>query len=105
MRGFSSNSSVVNGMPLADWYSFTTMEDLEKVETISGATGFLYGGGRVGGAVNYVTKKPTLEDKRSIKIGNYGGEQYYGHVDLSGQIDEKKFLDIESMPCIKMEIV
>ncbi|KLD96423.1 TonB-dependent receptor, partial [Aliarcobacter butzleri] len=49
-----------------------------------------YGGGRVGGAVNYVIKKPTLEDKRSIKIGNYGGEQYYTHIDLSGQIDEKK---------------
>ncbi|MCG3672409.1 TonB-dependent receptor [Aliarcobacter butzleri] len=90
IRGFSSNNAVVNGMPLADFYSFTTMEDLERVETISGATGFLYGGGRVGGAVNYVTKKPTLEDKRSITVGNYGGEQYYGHIDLSGQIDEKK---------------
>ncbi|MFY4783115.1 TonB-dependent siderophore receptor [Aliarcobacter butzleri] len=90
IRGFSSNNAVINGMPLANWYSFTTMEDLERVETISGATGFLYGGGRVGGAVNYVTKKPTLEDKRSITLGNYGGEQYYGHIDLSGQIDEKK---------------
>ncbi|WP_323592625.1 TonB-dependent siderophore receptor [Aliarcobacter butzleri] len=90
IRGFSSNNAVVNGMPLADFYSFTTMEDLERVETISGATGFLYGGGRVGGAVNYVTKKPTLEDKRSITLGNYGGEQYYTHIDLSGQIYEKK---------------
>ncbi|MCG3681993.1 TonB-dependent siderophore receptor [Aliarcobacter butzleri] len=90
IRGFNSNNAVINGMPLADFYSFTTMEDLESVETISGATGFLYGGGRVGGAVNYVIKKPTLEDKRSIKIGNYGGEQYYTHIDLSGQIDEKK---------------
>ncbi|MCG3691418.1 TonB-dependent siderophore receptor [Aliarcobacter butzleri] len=89
IRGFNSNNAVINGMPLADFYSFTTMEDLESVETISGATGFLYGGGRVGGAVNYVTKKPTLEDKKSIKIGNYGGEQYYTHIDLSGQIDEK----------------
>ncbi|WP_418184952.1 TonB-dependent siderophore receptor [Aliarcobacter vitoriensis] len=89
IRGFNSNNAVVNGMPLADFYSFTTMEDLERVETISGATGFLYGGGRVGGAVNYVTKKPTLEDKRSISLGNYGGEQYYGHLDLSGQIDDK----------------
>ncbi|RBQ30366.1 TonB-dependent siderophore receptor [Arcobacter sp. FW59] len=89
IRGFSSNNAVINGMPLANWYSFTTMEDLERVETISGATGFLYGGGRVGGAVNYVTKKPTLEDKRSITLGNYGGEQYYGHIDLSGQIDDK----------------
>ena len=90
IRGFSSNNAIVNGIPLADWYSFTTMEDLERIETISGATGFLYGGGRVGGAVNYVTKKPTLEDKRSITLGNYGGEQYYTHIDLSGQIDEKK---------------
>lgn len=90
IRGFSSNNAVINGMPLADFYSFTTVEDLERVETISGATGFLYGGGRVGGAVNYVTKKPTLEDKRSITLGNYGGEQYYGHIDLSGQIDDKK---------------
>ncbi|WP_026802909.1 TonB-dependent receptor [Aliarcobacter lanthieri] len=89
IRGFSANNAVVNGMPLANFYSFTTMEDLERVETISGATGFLYGGGRVGGAVNYVMKKPTLEDTRSIKIGNYGGEQYYGHIDLSGQIDDK----------------
>ncbi|MFW2608150.1 TonB-dependent siderophore receptor [Aliarcobacter butzleri] len=90
IRGFDSNNAVVNGMPLADWYSFTTMEDLERIETISGATGFLYGGGRVGGAVNYVMKKPTLENKRSIKIGNYGGEQYYTHIDLSGQINDKK---------------
>ncbi|MCT7650253.1 TonB-dependent receptor plug domain-containing protein [Aliarcobacter butzleri] len=45
IRGFSSNNAIVNGIPLADWYSFTTMEDLERVETISGATGFLYGGG------------------------------------------------------------
>ncbi|QKF72962.1 TonB-dependent siderophore receptor [Aliarcobacter faecis] len=90
IRGFGSNNAIINGMPLADWYSFTTMEDLERIETISGATGFLYGGGRVGGAVNYVMKKPTLEDKRSLTFGNYGGEQYYTHIDLSGQIDEKK---------------
>ncbi|RBQ32240.1 TonB-dependent siderophore receptor [Arcobacter sp. FW59] len=89
IRGFGVENAVVNGMPIANFYSFTTMEDLERVETISGATGFLYGGGRVGGAVNYVMKKPTLENQRSIRIGNYGGEQYYGHIDLSGQIDDK----------------
>jgi len=89
IRGFSSDNAVINGMPMANYYSFVTMEDLERVETINGATGFLYGGGRVGGAVNYVTKKPTIEDKRSITIGNYGGDQYYGHIDLGGQIDEE----------------
>lgn len=33
IRGFSSNNAVINGMPLANFYSFTTMEDLERVET------------------------------------------------------------------------
>lgn len=89
IRGFSSNNAVINGMPMANYYSFAVMEDLERVEVINGATGFLYGGGRVGGAVNYVTKKPTIEDKRTITVGNYGGNQYYGNINLSGQIDEE----------------
>jgi len=89
IRGLSSDNAVINGIPLADWYSFTTMEDLERVETISGATGFLYGGGRVGGAATYVMKKPTLENTRSMTLGNYGGEQYYAHIDLGGQFDDK----------------
>ncbi|MFX4230892.1 TonB-dependent receptor [Aliarcobacter butzleri] len=88
IRGFSSNNAIVNGIPLADWYSFTTMEDLERIETISGATGFLYGGGRVGGAVNYITKKPTTENLRNVSIGSYGNESYYTHLDLGGQFDE-----------------
>lgn len=92
IRGFSSINPIVNGMPLAYYHSFTTMEDLERVETISGATGFLYGGGRVGGAVNYVSKKPTLESMQSIRVGNYGGSQYYGHLDLGGQINDNNLV-------------
>ena len=45
------------------WASTPMMQDIERVEIINGATGFLYGGGRVGGAVNYITKKPNEEIK------------------------------------------
>ncbi|MFT3717896.1 TonB-dependent siderophore receptor [Pseudorhodoferax sp.] len=88
IRGFQVNNPVVNGMPYASRVGGTPMmQDIERVEIINGATGFLYGGGRVGGAVNYVTKKPTLHDLRTVSVGSYGGSTYFGHVDLGGQID------------------
>ncbi|RBQ29267.1 TonB-dependent siderophore receptor [Aliarcobacter vitoriensis] len=89
MRGFAVYNPIINGIPSAHQSASTPMmQDIERVEIISGATGFLYGGGRVGGAVNYITKKPTTKDLRNISIGSYGKESYYGHIDLGGQFDE-----------------
>lgn len=89
IRGFEVNNPIINGIPYSTkWASTPMMQDIEKVEIINGATGFLYGGGRVGGAVNYITKKPTTEDLRNISIGSYGNESYYTHLDLGGQFDD-----------------
>ncbi len=88
IRGFQTNFPIINGIPYASRIAGTPMmQDLERVEIINGATGFLYGGGRVGGAVNYITKKPTLDPYRSVSLGSYGGKSFFGHVDLSGQFD------------------
>lgn len=89
IRGFEINNPIINGIPYSTkWASTPMMQDIERVEIINGATGFLYGGGRVGGAVNYITKKPTTEDLRNVSIGSYGNESYYTHLDLGGQFDE-----------------
>ncbi|RBQ27145.1 TonB-dependent receptor [Arcobacter sp. CECT 9188] len=89
MRGFTVSNPIVNGISYASGSTnIPMMQDIERVEIISGATGFLYGGGRVGGAVNYITKKPTTKDLRNITIGSYGNESYYGTIDLGGQFDE-----------------
>ncbi len=89
IRGFEINNPIINGIPYSTkWASTPMMQDIERVEIINGATGFLYGGGRVGGAVNYITKKPTTEDLRNISIGSYGNESYYTHLDLGGQFDD-----------------
>ncbi|RBQ32595.1 TonB-dependent siderophore receptor [Arcobacter sp. FW59] len=89
MRGFAVQNPIVNGISYS-WgmTNAPMMQDIERVEIISGATGFLYGGGRVGGAVNYITKKPTTEDLRNITMGSYGNESYYTHLDLGGQFDD-----------------
>ncbi|WP_418180651.1 TonB-dependent siderophore receptor [Aliarcobacter lanthieri] len=89
LRGFSGNLPVIDGIPYALSLGSMSMEEIERVEIINGTSGFLYGGGRVGGAVNYVIKSPTQQDLRNITIGNYGGSQYYGHIDLGGKFDEK----------------
>ncbi|RBQ28232.1 TonB-dependent siderophore receptor [Aliarcobacter vitoriensis] len=89
IRGLSIQNPIVNGIPYSRWVTtLPMMQDIERVEIISGATGFLYGGGRVGGAVNYITKKPTTKDLRNVTIGSYGNESYYGHIDLGGQFNQ-----------------
>ena len=89
MRGFQVTFPIINGIPYASRVAGTPMmHDIERVEMINGATGFLYGGGRVGGAVNYITKRPTLESLRNVSVGSYGGSSYFGHFDVSGQIDQ-----------------
>jgi len=91
IRGFRVTNPVVNGMSYNSRVGGTPMmQDIERVEIINGATGFLYGGGRVGGAVNYVTKKPTLDTLRTFTTGTYGGSTYFGHVDLGGQLDKNQ---------------
>jgi len=91
LRGFGVANPVINGIPSASRVAGTpSMFELERVDVINGATGFLYGGGRVGGAVNYVTKQSTQEDLRTLTLGSYGAAAHAGHVDLGGQFNRAK---------------
>jgi iron complex outermembrane recepter protein len=89
IRGFSaSGNHILDGIPFS-WVEGVTTEELERIEVLNGLSGFLYGVGYVGGAVNYVTKKPTLERITDLTIGSTGNEAAYIHADLGGKIDEK----------------
>ena len=87
IRGFSaSGNHILDGIPFS-WVEGVTTEELERIEVLNGLSGFLYGVGYVGGAVNYVTKKPTLERVTDLTIGSTGNEAAYIHADLGGKID------------------
>ncbi|WP_298691706.1 TonB-dependent receptor [uncultured Sulfuricurvum sp.] len=64
------------------------LEDKERVEILTGSSGFIYGVANPGGTVNYVLKRPTITPYHELTVGNYGGDQYYAHMDISAPIDQ-----------------
>ncbi|WP_350283295.1 TonB-dependent receptor [Nitrosomonas sp.] len=90
IRGFQSVNPVYDGIPMAAGNgSAVSVIEINRVEILSGTSGFLYGGSRVGGAINYVTKNSTDVPLRRLTFGNYGGTQFYGHADIGGKFDER----------------
>ncbi len=90
IRGFNTLNPVYDGIPMAiSQGSAISVVEIDRVEILSGTSGFLYGGGRVGGTVNYVTKNSTDIPLRRLTFGNYGGTQFYGHADIGGKFDER----------------
>lgn len=87
MRGFQSTTPARNGLPGAMYGHGTSTEDIERVEILTGLSGFLYGPGNVGGLVNYVSKRPTPARYNSVTVGNSGGPNAYAHGDFGGPID------------------
>ncbi|XLY87767.1 TonB-dependent siderophore receptor [Ectopseudomonas mendocina] len=92
MRGFSGsgNLSIANdGLRFSNSYdSGNFIEEMERLEILTGLSGFLYGPASPGGLVNYVLKRPTYERYNSVTLGNAGGENYYLHGDFGGSLDD-----------------
>ena len=91
LRGFTINSTFIDGIRADNQGMGMFLEDKEKVEIFSGLSGFLFGSGNVGGVVNYVTKRPTPYYLNKITAGYRGGTSFFGHADIGGPINEGKF--------------
>jgi iron complex outermembrane receptor protein len=91
MRGFSNVTGAFlmqDGMNLSNVYVMP-LEDKERVEVLTGLSGFLFGQGHVGGAIDYILKRPTATPIDNITVGNYGDSQNFVHADLGGPLDSK----------------
>lgn len=89
MRGFQVSQPARNGLPGAQYGHGTSMDDVERIELLTGLSGFLYGTGNVGGLINYISKRPTATRYNSITTGYTGGSNGYIHGDFGGPIDEE----------------
>lgn len=89
MRGFQVTQPARNGLPGAQYGHGTSMDDVERIEVLTGLSGFLYGTGNVGGLINYISKRPTATRYNSITTGYSGGSNGYIHGDFGGPIDDE----------------
>ncbi len=75
---------LINGQPvysgLASVYGLQQLgtADIERIEIVKGAGSALYGAGAIAGAINIITKKPSLEPivSMSLEIGAYNTNNY-----------------------------
>ncbi|MDR1086264.1 MAG: TonB-dependent receptor [Deltaproteobacteria bacterium] len=87
IRGFSTpNTSGRMQDGMRSMFLQLAVEDKERIEVLSGVSGFLYGPANVGGTINYVLKRPTTEAFSKLRVGGTGGENYYAHVDMGGPL-------------------
>ena len=77
-------ATYMNGVYSEDLYTATigSLWDIERIEVLRGPQGTLYGRNAVGGAINFLYKKPTDEFEFSAKAiaGNFGTQDAYGAV-------------------------
>ena len=91
IRGVGRNFRALGGDPgVATYYngiyspdfgiaaSENYLYDVERIEVLRGPQGTLYGRNSIGGAINYITKKPAFEAEGEVRtvLGDYGLEQY-----------------------------
>jgi iron complex outermembrane receptor protein len=86
LRGFPISEITRDGIPLPFTWLFSGTEDLDRVEILTGLSSFFYGAGNVGGVLDEVSKRPTKTPIADVSVGNFGGEQMFGHLDMGGPI-------------------
>jgi iron complex outermembrane receptor protein len=103
IRGVGRNFRALGGDPgVATYYNGVYSEDfgiaasesglydVERIEVLRGPQGTLYGRNSIGGALNYITNKPTQTFEGEVRglVGNLGAREMYGV--LSGPLIEDK---------------
>ena len=89
LRGFRSRTYAFDGLrkETTQHGHNTNVEEYERLETITGLSGFLYGPTSIGGIRNLISKRPTSTPQYKLTLGNAGGENgYYAHADLSAPL-------------------
>ncbi|MET0391267.1 MAG: TonB-dependent receptor plug domain-containing protein, partial [Polyangiales bacterium] len=67
-------------------FTYPWFENVERVEVMTGLSSLLNGFGTLGGTINYVSKRPTLQPQGSLAFGVHGGGILFATGDVSGPL-------------------
>ena len=90
LRGFSQDEVLYDGLkgdPFGD-FSIPQLFTIEQIQVLKGPSGAAYGAGEPGGVINYVTKKPTYEEKNTLKVSAGNKDFLSGSIESSGPANE-----------------
>lgn len=91
VRGFEQESQVLyDGVKGDPFRTFTVPQlfNIDQVQVLKGPSGALYGAGEAGGVINYVTKKPSFEQKTTVEMTAGNKDFLSGSVETSGPANE-----------------
>lgn len=89
-RGISNPSDTffrIDGLTTAGTSSTFGIEDYDRIEIMSGVTGFMYGVDGNAGFANYVLKRPTATPYTSLTLGGPDFASGYAHLDVGNTIN------------------
>ena len=67
------------------------LENKERIEVLKGLAGLQAGVAAPGGIINYVTKRPTVDELRSVTVEVRERGTVYGAIDLGGRFEDRRF--------------
>lgn len=98
MRGTGASSRVLvlkDGVPLnmaytgsVDVWNTLSVENIEKIEIVRGASSALYGSSAMGGVINIITKKPDKKLSGSVQVEGGTFNTYIGNAGISTATDK-----------------
>lgn len=89
LRGFAVGTTYrTDSIALYNPWVSPDIENKERVEVVTGLSGFFSGVGNVGGTIDYIHKRPTAQRLANITLGLNGGTNAYALADLGGMFDE-----------------
>ncbi len=98
MRGTGESSRVLvlkDGVPLnmaytgsVDVWNTISLENIEKIEIVRGASSALYGSSAMGGVINIITKKPGKKVSGSVSIEAGTFDTYIGNASINTATDK-----------------
>ncbi|MDR9425150.1 MAG: TonB-dependent siderophore receptor [Marinobacter sp.] len=73
----------------------------ERIDVLKGPSSVLYGQAGPGGLVNYVSKRPTFDTRREVRVETGSNDLVQGQFDLSGAVNESDTLALRLVGLVR----